>query len=1157
MPEAMHDSHGLAPLHCEVEPRKARISLGALGRVDTRGSSGRGGPRADCRCRKRRRWWSWCGGARGSPRAAGARPALPLLQARARARPASPAAARVPAPGASWSPSAGGEGHAGAPAAGSRGVGQARPLAWLTGGVERARERGEWRCGALGRRRAKGNGLVACAGPRVRGCSRNVSRGAVGLRAGAGWRWRGRWLVHCSVERELVVARAQKVRSVAGADWLEVQGNPRSAFTAASPSAAPPAAAATRERHEMAWHLHAPQQTPLMAPTRPRVIPGHAAMSGSGHAAAPSPVSKSQWEPRKRKNASTACAACKQKRIKCSGSVPCSYCVETGQHCEIDTSLDKRRRPARDAELTELQHARLILELLLTQQQPLAHRDRDALLRVVRSGAPFKHVSAELRKFPLLGRLGRERSSQSDLGSLDASSDYESHSPVAAVTLRNSDPDLNPLRVPAKPWIAFDVSDSLVSDKISRFLTWSHPHAVFLHPLLFVNDMRSGVLDSQFCSTFLVHAVVCLAWALTGGADVLARDQQHFMHEADRLWLQDEGTCSLTNVQGLIALTQINILQGHDRRGRMLLHQAIALYNELFRKPRQAAETSIVWREALQITGSGLFHISCMVSLSILTPVLFPNPPSTTVTPPPGQDHLDLWQPYPLKKKPVTSHLFCVHRQQISLSAIMNQVCDLFFGAERERAQADLIRIMREVYENLKKWLRELPQCLSISDGAPCHVMCLHAEYYWIVLVLFILLERMQRGKSLGTPSPVASSHISVQSVSRMAARKIAELHTECHRMYGPGHTPTVMMQTSSVAMLSLLSDFDDPESKQIFTELCRACFVQALRWPLTRAIFKMVESSAQDLNIALPDECVAIFHHFNSLPWDWQSKDAFRSDYPNLATAYNLGGGTFTVQRLPDLLPRWSTNTLDGSMDIDAEGDAVDSDGMLKCGSAGSAGSAEIHPAFRLDRSEPPVQFNQEHSPHNHRTSARFPDLVLQIHLFPSAAHAPWSNAHLRRTRVPRASAPPPREKKTTRGKKHHRSACCIGMKDGSKAASLPVCSCRSWDAKGLLVPGCFCATCVGTSERGGPAGEGGVAGAGSERGEGEVIRSVPGLAAGTAGGALRAIVHWRFETRCFRIKHLRRVGMVCGALQSRRVRLGLWRFTRICSHMVNQSKK
>lgn len=141
----------------------------------------------------------------------------------------------------------------------------------------------------------------------------------------------------------------------------------------------------------------------------------------------------------------------------------------------------------------------------------------------------------------------------------------------------------------------------------------------------------------------------------------------------------------------------------------------------------------------------------------------------------------------------------------------------------------------------------------------------------------------------------------------RTAAKMLSELHARCHLLYGAPLTTTFMMQTSSVALLGLLSDFEDADSRQIFADLCSLASQQATRWPLTLVLLRMVQWTANDMDVVLGPQCKAIFDYLDSLEQTWQDRYMFNSDFPNIATAQDIGRGYFTVQSAGDMLSRWT----------------------------------------------------------------------------------------------------------------------------------------------------------------------------------------------------------------------------------------------------------
>lgn len=68
--------------------------------------------------------------------------------------------------------------------------------------------------------------------------------------------------------------------------------------------------------------------------------------------------------------------------------------------------------------------------------------------------------------------------------------------------------DLPPFTVPSQPWTAITNDDSLVSHLISIWFTWNSLFFNWVEPELFLADMQAGKLDCDFCSPFLVNAIL-------------------------------------------------------------------------------------------------------------------------------------------------------------------------------------------------------------------------------------------------------------------------------------------------------------------------------------------------------------------------------------------------------------------------------------------------------------------------------------------------------------------------------------------------------------------------------------------------------------------------------------------------------------------------
>lgn len=82
--------------------------------------------------------------------------------------------------------------------------------------------------------------------------------------------------------------------------------------------------------------------------------------------------------------------------------------------------------------------------------------------------------------------------------------------PYARVTL-DSLCDIPLLEVSARPWTEVTDDDDLVSHLISLYFTWDYPCAQFFDQRIFLDHMRQGVLNSEFCSPILVNSILSVA----------------------------------------------------------------------------------------------------------------------------------------------------------------------------------------------------------------------------------------------------------------------------------------------------------------------------------------------------------------------------------------------------------------------------------------------------------------------------------------------------------------------------------------------------------------------------------------------------------------------------------------------------------------------
>jgi hypothetical protein len=71
--------------------------------------------------------------------------------------------------------------------------------------------------------------------------------------------------------------------------------------------------------------------------------------------------------------------------------------------------------------------------------------------------------------------------------------------------------DVAPCKVPAKPWTNVTDDDELVSHLVSLYMTWDYPFFAFFDRKTFLENMEKGNLNSDFCSPYLVNALLANA----------------------------------------------------------------------------------------------------------------------------------------------------------------------------------------------------------------------------------------------------------------------------------------------------------------------------------------------------------------------------------------------------------------------------------------------------------------------------------------------------------------------------------------------------------------------------------------------------------------------------------------------------------------------
>jgi hypothetical protein len=222
--------------------------------------------------------------------------------------------------------------------------------------------------------------------------------------------------------------------------------------------------------------------------------------------------------------------------IQCSGTAPCTNCLTFKRTCIFDESLDQRRRVAAKRTADELSYHRDLLQDLFKLIREANESHALQLLDIIRNNAPSDQIRAfieetlsGLSKYhvnpaltsgsvpaltstpgPISTKTETETETISKLEDMRNLINVEGSSP----TIRRKVMDIHylcddaPCSVPAKPWTNVTQDADLVSHLVSLYFAWDWPLNAFLDQGVFLRHMACGDLGSEFCSPFLVNAVL-------------------------------------------------------------------------------------------------------------------------------------------------------------------------------------------------------------------------------------------------------------------------------------------------------------------------------------------------------------------------------------------------------------------------------------------------------------------------------------------------------------------------------------------------------------------------------------------------------------------------------------------------------------------------
>jgi hypothetical protein len=138
----------------------------------------------------------------------------------------------------------------------------------------------------------------------------------------------------------------------------------------------------------------------------------------------------------------------------------------------------------------------------------------EELVQIIRERASFQQVRAYLDQALTVSHPNEQPDGASQvLQKLQHGYEVESGAPPFRPKVMDVHYlcDFAPYKVPAQPWTTATNDDALVSHLVSLYFAWDYPFYAFIDCDIFLAHMAKGDPFSDFCSPFLVNALLAQA----------------------------------------------------------------------------------------------------------------------------------------------------------------------------------------------------------------------------------------------------------------------------------------------------------------------------------------------------------------------------------------------------------------------------------------------------------------------------------------------------------------------------------------------------------------------------------------------------------------------------------------------------------------------
>ncbi|CAG8217854.1 unnamed protein product [Penicillium olsonii] len=279
------------------------------------------------------------------------------------------------------------------------------------------------------------------------------------------------------------------------------------------------------------------------------------------------PPEKGTWK----KRVSTACLACKKSKRKVSQIHLQTQASTSTSSPSLTTTSAARRRVAAKRTADELSYHRDFLADVFKLVREANESHALHLLTIIRHNAPADEIRAYIND--TLHSLNRNDDTPKKEQTITKLEDMRHLLNVEGSTpaFRRKVMDIHylcddaPCTVPAEPWTNVTADGDLVSHLVSLYFAWNWPFSTFLDKDVFLKHMRRGEIGSEFCSPFLVNAVLSNACYFSEFSEAyvvpgdISSKGSDFLAEAERLKKEGSSQPSLAGLQGALLLYERSV----------------------------------------------------------------------------------------------------------------------------------------------------------------------------------------------------------------------------------------------------------------------------------------------------------------------------------------------------------------------------------------------------------------------------------------------------------------------------------------------------------------------------------------------------------------------------------------------------------------------